>query len=321
MDIKKRIDEILLACFTRASSLNLATGGQVQAESFMEFLKTSGLEGVPLLNAVNAAGCIVVKDGDPVKIPTIGLASLQKAVKGAAPASVVNFTTGDAEISTTEVIYPIDLDYQDYEDAIGRQPGEIGQEAMNEYLDQVTGDLAMAAVARDLQDLLLNGDTASATAFLQTFDGAVKLVQAAGSYYNPGVAQTITEHLRGLLATASANLKAERNALAFYLGSEDFSALWDIWEARGTPLGDQALTMDQSNALKYRGVACVEVDHLPDQKAFLARSNAFWLAFRRNWSVAKQLQPRKRVVEVTITARVGHAEVLDYCVLGNRTAA
>lgn len=319
-ELQARIDRILDAYFQR-SSLNLATGGHVPAEAFSEFIKTSGAEGTPLLNSIQRAGGFLIRNGDPIHIPTLGLAprQLQKATKATAPASVANFTTGDAQITTTEVIYPVDLDYQDFEDAIGKMPADMGQAAQNAYLDQVTGDLVMAAVARDLQDLLINGDTASATTFLQTFDGILKLVTASGTKYAPGVAQTIKEFLNGLYATASANLKAMKSQLSIWLAPEDFADLWDLYDQRNTTLGDAALTMDQEGGLRYHGVPVYECDHLPAHKALLAKNNFCYLGFRRLWSVEKQRQPRKRVLEVTVTARVGHAEVLDHVVLGTRT--
>jgi hypothetical protein len=319
-ELQTRVERILDAYFQR-SSLNLATGGQVTAEAFQEFLKTTGAEGTPLLNSIRAAGGFLIRNGDPIKIPTLGLASrqLQKATKGTAPASVANFTTGEASISTTEVIYPVDLDYQDFEDAIGRMPGELGEEAANAYLDQVTGDLVMAAIARDLQDLLINGDTGSGTTFLQTFDGIIKAVTVGGTKYNPGTSQTIKEFLNGLYGTASANIKAAKSQLAIWLAPGDFADLWDLYDQRNTTLGDAALTLDQEGGLRYHGVPVYECDHLPPQKALLAKNNFCFIGFRRNWSVEKQRQPRKRILEITVTARVGHAEVLDYVILGTRT--
>ncbi len=319
-ELQSRVERVLDAYFKR-SSIDLSTGGNVQAEAFAEFVKTTGAEGTPLLNSIRAAGGFIIRNGDPIHISMLGLAArqLQKATKATAPGSVVSFTTGDASISTTEVIYPVDLDYQDFEDAIGKMPSELGQEATNAYLDQVTGDLVMAAIARDLQDLLLNGDAASLTPFLKTFDGILKLVAASGTTYAPGMAQTVKEFLNGLYAAAAANLKAQKSQLAIWLPSTDFADLWDLYDQRSTSLGDAALTQDQEGGLRYHGVPCYECDHLPDHKALLAKNNFAYVGLRRVWSVEKQRQPRKRVLEMTVTARVGHAEVLDYVVLGTRT--
>lgn len=319
-ELQARIDTLLDSYFKR-SSITLASGGQVQAESFQEFIKTTGAEGTPLLGSIQRAGGFLIRNGDPIHIPTLGLASrqLQKATKATAPTVIPTFTTGDASIATTEVIYPVDLDYQDFEDALGKMPGEMGQEAQNAYLDQVTGDLVMAAIARDLQDLLINGDTASLTDFLKTFDGIIKLVAASGTTYTPGVAQTIKEFLNGLYAAASANLKAQKSQLAIWLATTQFADLWDLYDQRNTSLGDAALTADQEGGLRYHGVPVFECDHLPDTKALLAKNNFAYLGFRRVWSIEKQRQPRKRVVEMTVTARVGHAEVLDHVVLGTMT--
>jgi hypothetical protein len=319
-DLQARIAAILDKYFTR-SSLTLASGGKVQAEAFTEFIKTTGAEGTPLLAAIEAAGAMLIRNGDPIKIPTLGLAArqLQKATKSTAPSVTAAFTNGEASISTTEVIYPVDLDYEDYEDAIGRAPNELGEEAMNAYLDQVTGDMVMAAVGTDLQDLLVNGDTASGTPFLQTFDGILKHVTASGAVYNPAVSQSVGEFLAGIWATASQNLKAQRSDLAFWLASEEYAELWDLYASRNTPMGDSALAQDKSGGLVWHGIPCKELYHLPAQKALLAKNNFCYVGIRRNWSVEKQRQPRKRTVEITVTARVGHAEVLNHVVEGIRT--
>jgi hypothetical protein len=98
MDIEKRIDQIIEAALTRGS-LDVSTGGAMPAESLQEFLKSSGGEGVALLDNVRKNGCWQVVKGDTFKIPTIGLAprQLQKATSGTAPESVANLTTDEGK--------------------------------------------------------------------------------------------------------------------------------------------------------------------------------------------------------------------------------
>jgi hypothetical protein len=107
----------------------------------------------------------------------------------------------------TEVVFPIDLNYEQIEDAIGKADSEAGGIAANAKLDQLIGDLANAAFLRDVQDLIINGDTGSGNTFLKTMDGLVKNITNDGTVYNPGAAETITEHLRGLINAAPKNIK------------------------------------------------------------------------------------------------------------------
>lgn len=323
MDIQAKVERLLKAFLERSTSLDLTNGGAIPAETLTEFLATSGGESLPLLDFVRANNCMPIVNGETFKIPTLGLASrqLQKATAATAPSSVVSLTASKGEIAMTEVIYPIDLEYNILEDAIGKRLSEVGEIGANEYLDKFVGDLAMKAMLTDLQDLIINGDTTSQTNFLKTFDGLVKLVAAGGSTYDPATAETITEHLAGLIQEAPANIKDNRANLTILMNSDDYAELEETYSQRNTTLGDASLTMDNTNRLKYKGILCRECSHLPAQYNFLAANNAVWVGFKRDITIERQRQARKRVLEMTLTARVGHAEIFDFCVLGIRTLA
>jgi hypothetical protein len=322
MDLDKIIEGLLKRMNSRASSMTLSDGGAMPGESFQEFLTTSGGEDTPLINDINAAGNFLVRGTDNIKIPSTGLAArqLQKAVKSTAPGSVVAFTNDTAEINTTEVIYPVDLDYADFEDAIGKTPGEAGEAAANAYLDQLVGDLVMKGIAKDLQDLLLNGDDdASPGTFLATFDGLIKQVQASGNVYQPGAAQTIAEHMTGLYRDLPANARGNKKMLTYYLAPADYDEYEDMLANKGTALGDRVITQDTQGNLFFKGIAVKEVAEQPTLTTMLAHKKAIWIGANRRWTVEKVRQPRKRIVEITVSGRIGHAEALDFLTVGTRT--
>lgn len=320
MDIRQKVDQLLKAALERGS-LSLNNGGAMPAEALQEFLKTSGGEGTPLISDINTNNCMPLFSGDTYKIPNIGIAArqLQKATAETAPQSVASITSGEGEITPVEVIFPVDIPYDVLEDAVGRTLAEKGEIAANAVLDQTIGDLATSAFLRDVQDLIINGDTSSQTVFLKTLDGLIKIINANGTKYDPQVAETITEHLKGLIGAANPNIRGRKKELTIYMNSDDFAELEEVYEQKNTPLGDTALTMDNEGALKYHGVVCKEVDHLPQQRNLLGFSKAFWLGFKRDISIERMRQPRKRIIELTMTARLGCGAVFPYCVLGIRT--
>ncbi len=322
MDMKQKIEQLVAAALKRGS-LDLNSGGALPAETLKEFLKTTGGEGTPLITDINANNCMPIFIGDTYKIPNIGIAArqLQKATAETAPTAVATITSGEGEIDPVEVIFPIDIPYELFEDAVGRTLEEKGEIAANKMLDQTIGDLAIAAFMRDVQDLLINGDTGSQTTFLKTLDGLVKVIDDNGTTYDPSDAETITEHLKGLIASADPNIRGRKKELTIYMNSDDFAELAEVYEQKNTPLGDTALTADNEGNLRYHGIVCKELDHLPNQKNLLGFSKAFWLGFKRDVSIEKMRQPRKRIVEMTMTARFGCCAVYPYCVLGTRKIA
>ena len=316
------IDQIIEKIFQRAAgdpSLSWASGTTMPAEAFGDFIKTNEDTSL-LMKDVQRAGHLVTFGGDSYKVPLLGLADrqLQKATVNVAPTTIPTFSTGKAEIEPTEVILPINIPYGSLEDAIGKTAAEAGNIGANAKVDQAIGDLAMVTVANDLEDLILNGDTLSGTAFLQTFDGAIKLVKATGTKYTPGEAQTVLEWLAGMFNAAPARIRRGAGN-AFYVSSEEFSDLWDAYGSRLTTLGDASLTQDQQGQLRFRGLPVKELVSMPAQKGFFGRSGAFWVGFKRQITVERMRNPRARQVELTLTARVGHTEVLDQLVYGERT--
>lgn len=316
-----RIQQLVEAALERATSLDLTNGGKMPAESLQEFVKTSGGEAIPLIEDIRAAGHIVTTGGDTFKVPTLGLATrqLQKATAETAPNTVATLTASQGEVTMTEVMYPIDLDYNVIEDAIGKNMSEIGKIGENAYLDKVVGDLALKAFWLDLQDLMINGDTHSGTPFLTTMDGVPHEISAHGDTYAPGSAETIGEHLTGLINDAAANIQGEKSLIKIYMNTSDYNELEDLYGARNTPLGDAALTMDNAGKLRYKGVLCKELSQLADQKNLLCHEKAIWLGMKRDVSIERWRNQRKRILEITMTARIGWTQLYDFCVYSTRT--
>jgi hypothetical protein len=318
--IQEYIDQQLKRFFARASSIDLSGGGEVPAESLRDFITTSGKEATPLLEKIASNGCMLIQSGEPMDIPTIGIADDQliEAEEGTEPTDIVEFTNGKAQITTVNGIYPVNIPYSVLEDAIGRNPGEIGEAAANAKFDQLIGDLAMKGVSKDLQHAVINGDTTSGNKTLKMFDGAVKLLTAGGATYTPGAAQTVTEFLTGMYGEIPENFDSPEE-LTYWLAKDEFNELWEVYKARGTQLGDKALTESMNGGLLYQGIKCKRLVKLAAQKAILAHDKAFWLGMKRRMTVERQRKPRAQMIELTISLRAGHAEVLDACVLGTRT--
>lgn len=318
-EIRALIENIL----TRAAgdpSLTWAAGSTMPADVFQDFV--IGTEDVSVLTKdIAAAGNLLISGGDKVIIPELSFAQrqLRKAVFNTEPTDVPTFSSGKAEIPFEEVILPINIPYAALEDAIGKAVQENGVAAQNSKVDRIIGDMAMAAVANDVEDLLLNGDTALVgDPFLSIFDGAIKLVTASGNTYTPAAAQTVLEFMRGMYDAAPVRVRKGGQGL-FYVAPEEYGDLWDIYQTRPTGMGDSALTVVQ-NVLRYRGLPVKEVSTMPDATAFFGKQKAWFLGFKREITVERERKPRARRIEFTMTARLGHAEILNDMIIGTRHA-
>lgn len=320
-EIRALVDSIL----TRAAgdpSLTWAGGTTMPADVIPEFvIETEDISVLP--KDIAAQGNILISDGEKVTVPTLKFSErqLRKGVAGTEPTDIPTFTSGKAEIPFETVILPINIEYAALEDAVGKAMQEVGVIAQNAKLDAALGDMVMAQFANDLEDLVLNGDTADVSGdadFLNIFNGAIKLTKASGTKYEPGVAQTIQEFMRGLYDAAPARVRKGKGC-CFYVASQEYGDLWDVYEARNTPLGDASLTVVQG-VLHKRGIPVKEVTTLPAGTAFFGKMKAWFLGFKRQVTIERERKPRLQRIEYTLTARVGHTEVLDDIVIGVRAA-
>jgi hypothetical protein len=135
----------------------------------------------------------------------------------------------------------------------------IEKDALRNTIMQMLGE----RIATDLDELILNGDTASADLFLKTLNGIVAQITGAGSHT---VNATDTRLNKGILrdcfrAMPSPYLRAPQR-MAF-LTSIDAELDWrDSVSDRATPLGDDAVV--GAGSIPYSKVAVIGVPMMPE---------------------------------------------------------
>jgi HK97 family phage major capsid protein len=172
---------------------------------------------------------------------------------------------------------------------------------------------------QDVEDLLLNGDTASGDAFLTTLDGWIKLAKTAST--GPGNATTHVYNaatdgqdyqaiFRQLLIAMPDRFK--RNLTTdgrFYAPQRLVEKYRDALAARGTSMGDLMLT--SGGDVKYQGIEIKPVPTLavtagsPDTShVLLTNKNNLFAGFRRQVTFETWRDPREGVTSFIVTARV-----------------
>lgn len=116
------------------------------------------------------------------------------------------------------------------------------------------------AIARDMEAVAIQGDTASADALLAVFNGL--LVQATTNVVAAGGAALTRTHLRDMLKTMPEEF-AEDPGLAFFTTRQARQDYWDSVAGRATPLGDQALLKLTGQSVQYSDVPVVRVPEFP----------------------------------------------------------
>lgn len=120
------------------------------------------------------------------------------------------------------------------------------------------------AIARDMDEVIINGDTSSADAFLAQFDGLLKL--ASSNTYNATDTTLSKTHLKGMLKTMPSEFLRNKGALR-YLTSTDAEADYrDSLADRLTTTGDRALAaMGENTApVGYSGIPVLDVPMFPE---------------------------------------------------------
>jgi HK97 family phage major capsid protein len=185
-------------------------------------------------------------------------------------------------------------------------------------------------VGNDIEDLLLNGDTAHPTdTYLTQMDGWIKQAKTAGSgagnatvhVYNASAdGQDYQAIFRRLLIDMPDRFKRNLESDGrFYVPQRLVEKYRDQLSARGTAMGDMMLT--QGGELKYQGILIKPVVTLattagsPDTShVLLTNRNNLFAGFRRQVTFETWRDPREGVTSFIVSARVdGKVAIRDAC--------
>ncbi len=281
---------------------DLAAGGQLQPEQANKFIDmvidTPTIFKSARVERLAASKRIIDKIGFDQRI-------LRPAVENTAlPADQrVKPKTGKVEIDTKEVIAEVRLGYQILED-------NIEGKNLEDHIMRLIAD----RVALDLEELIIQGDTASSDPYLALMDGLLKRIT---SHVVDAKTQTITKALwKELFKAVPAKYIRNKKEWGFYT-SHSVEVDWrDFLADRATGAGDRFLLEDVP-AVAY-GVpvyGCAMMPEVQDTatppntitSAIFTHPKNIIIGFHREISVETDKDITARQFIIVVTCRVGLA--------------
>jgi HK97 family phage major capsid protein len=208
-------------------------------------------------------------------------------------------TTGIVEISTVLIRGEIPVTDEVMEDQV-EQAG---------FGDTLVSMIAEAA-GRDVEELFINGDTASGDAYLALQEGWLELVRNTGNVVaSAGFGQDYQEIFKQLLVAIPDRFKRDLQNFRFYVPQRLEEKYRDVLSARGTPLGD--LTLTGTSELRYQGILIKGVPLMaivagtPDtSNILLTHRQNLYAGYRRMIKLESWRDPREGATSFVVTARV-----------------
>lgn len=240
---------------------DLTTGGLLRPEQTKTFMSIAIEESVLL-------GLVTVK---PMVSPTFEISKLgftSRVLRKASADSALPVADrskpefGKSTLSSYELIGEVRIPYAVVEDNI--QNGSF-----NDYIISELGK----AVARDLEELIIEGDTASGDSYLSTFDGILK--QATTRVYDATGSRLNKNVLKIAMQTMPSQFMKNTRGMAFITSKNAALDYEDSLASRATPLGDKAL-VDQAIA-SYAGVPVIPIPKFPEDLGIGTMTNLLFL--------------------------------------------
>ena len=286
---------------TRALDSALFTGGGVDgrlsvesADAFIDFVtdQSETLSRITTRRMNSNAGAL-----DELQV---GNRTLIAATEATAPAVADSITINRRSLSTVEVVLAEDLTITFLEDNIERHGVE----------SHIAAILAKS-FGTQLNDLFLNGDGTTA-GFLAINEGIIFLARAEAD---------VTDFAAGSTTTAQQTLSETLDALpneyrsildlAYIVPTGFAQGYADEFAARATSAGDEVF-VNGFPALRYFGRQVIPDPHMSEATTGIESDDALILTplsnlvhgIQRQFTVDVEWQPRKRVMEYTMTAKV-----------------
>lgn len=194
----------------------------------------------------------------------------------------------------------------------------VSDEVLEDQVEQAGfGDTLMTmigeAVGRDVEELMINGDTGSGDTYLALLDGWLKQAQT-GTGNHAYDATTDAGDYQNIFKNLLMNIPDKyKRGLAtdwrYYAPTRLVEAYRDALAARGTPLGDMSLTGE--NELRYQSILIKPVPNIaitagsPDtSKILLAPRRNLYAGWRRRIRIETYRDPREGGMSFVVSARV-----------------
>ena len=233
---------------------------------------------------------------------------IRKAVEGQQPSELMGITTKKKELHAIKIVLPADVSHEFLEDNIER----------NAAMDHIARMLAQQ-YSNDLTDLLLNGDTSTASsatdaAFLTIGDGIIKQASDSTDTHKVQLPGTITASdykdtiFPAMLRALPDKFKTDRDNLRIYCSSSVADSYILSLASRLTTMGDNVLV--NGNAATFLGVRIFPVPNMPSDKIILTNRRNIVQGIQRDMEVHSEYRPRKDMTEYTMYMRVDPGKIV-----------
>ena len=205
-------------------------------------------------------------------------------------------TTSQITLTTKEVMAEVHIPYEVLEDNIEGAGFE----------DHILSEMARQA-ARDLEDLIINGDTGSGDAYLAVLDGL--LVQATtnvydsqGDFASGETVSLIPDTIEGNMLTMPEQYLRNLNDLRYFVGTPSTIRYRGNVAKRSTGYGDSMLTTD-GNLMAY-GAQIDAAPYMPAANAIFTFPENIIFGVQRNISIETEKDIRAREIIIVLTMRL-----------------
>jgi len=218
-------------------------------------------------------------------------------------------TTSQVQLNTDEVVAEVRLPYDVIEDNIERGniglnsdgSGGAGQPASGGLVDTIQ-TLMVEAASRDLEELSLQGDTASTDDYLALQDGYVADLTANGNVVNNLGGTVGRAMFKSGLQSLPPQYHRDRASMMTFLSVDNEIEYRDTLASRATGLGDNTIT--GFNPVFGFGVPLQPVHLMPNDHGILTNPLNLIMGIQRQITLEYDKDISARVYKMVLTARV-----------------
>lgn len=290
----------------------IATYGKLnpeQSDKFIDYM----VDNSPFMKDIQT----IKMSGPEYDLDFIGVSSriIRKGQEATAPTNQAGVTTLTKRLTSTEIILPQDISFSFLEDNIERGNAE----------DHIAKLLA-TQFGNDVCDLAINGDTTASgddEDFLKIGDGFIKKAKASLAVHVFDTNASVDYKgvvFGGMLDKLPNKHKVNLGELRYYVSPNVASAYIEQLTTRQTAWADELL---QTGKLpQYKGVTIFPVQYWPDDCIILTPRKNLATGVQRYFTFDRERNPRKRIIEFTMTSRIAPAEIVcdDALVVGYNAA-
>lgn len=216
-------------------------------------------------------------------------------------------TTEQVLLTTFEVMAEVRITYDVLEDNIERigtlgQHADVGVTALAGGLRDTVVDLMAERAALDLEELALNGDTASADTYLALNDGYLKEVETNGNIADIAAAKISKETFKVGMQVLPDQYHRNRATMRHYVSVDQDVEYRDSLASRATGVGD-SFVQGQQNPTPF-GVPVSAVQTMPEDKGLFVQPLNLLMGVQRAVLLEFDKDIRTREYIVVLTTKV-----------------